>query len=487
VSGFFYFGTGVSVKEQILSVGIDIGTTTTQLVFSRLTLDSSASLMSIPQIEIVSKEVIYRGAIHFTPLKSVDEIDERKVQRLIEADYLAAGIAPDQVQTGAVIITGETARKKNAESVLQALSCFAGNFVVATAGATLEGVIAAKGANVDQESKKRGATILNLDIGGGTTNIAVFRNGEVIDFACLDIGGRLIRINSHGNIEYVSVQIDRLSRALDCHIVVGQPVNVASIERVVQRMAEILEEVLGIGSVSSDLGSLLTGHDLKRNYSIDYVSFTGGVADYINRNPITNDYLYGDIGIILGRAIANSRIPECLNILNSRETIRATVVGAGTHTTDVSGSTIAVVPGALPLQNVPVAKLSEEDEALPLSVWSDAIRTKAQSLRSNDPKENMALAFRGPSKLSFADAELLAEQIIAGMSTVLCSEKPLIVVIERDLAKGLGQILQRKLGPVKEVICIDSIRVENGDYIDIGQLLTDIGVVPVIVKTLIFN
>ncbi|MCK5826254.1 MAG: ethanolamine ammonia-lyase reactivating factor EutA, partial [Desulfuromusa sp.] len=174
------------MTEQILSVGIDIGTTTTQLVFSRLTLENTASLVSAPHIEIVAKEVIYRSAIHFTPLQTQQEIDARKTRELIEQEYQTAGITPAQVQTGAVIITGEAARKQNAETVLQVLSGFAGEFVVATAGPTLEGIIAGKGAGAAQESKQRTATIVNLDIGGGTTNIAVFRNGDVIDTACLD-------------------------------------------------------------------------------------------------------------------------------------------------------------------------------------------------------------------------------------------------------------------------------------------------------------
>ncbi len=126
------------MKEKILSVGIDIGTTTTQLVFSRLTLENTASLVTVPRIEIIAKEVVFRSTIHFTPLKSQHEIDEQRVRELIEREYQSAGITPEQVQTGAIIITGEAARKQNAESVLRALSGLAGEFVVATAGRTLE-------------------------------------------------------------------------------------------------------------------------------------------------------------------------------------------------------------------------------------------------------------------------------------------------------------------------------------------------------------
>ena len=95
---------------------------------------------------------------------------------------------------GAVIITGETARKSNSSKVLQALSGYAGDFVVATAGPDLESIIAGKGAGTETLSREHRGNIVNFDIGGGTSNLAMFRAGDVVDTACFDIGGRLIKI-----------------------------------------------------------------------------------------------------------------------------------------------------------------------------------------------------------------------------------------------------------------------------------------------------
>ena len=476
------------MTEQILSVGIDIGTTTTQLVFSRLTLENTASLVSAPRIEIVAKEVVYRSEIHFTPLRSQTEIDDQKTRELIEQEYRAAGMTPEQIQTGAVIITGEAARKQNAETVLRVLSGFAGEFVVATAGPALEGIIAGKGAGAEQESKQRGATIVNLDIGGGTTNIVVFRNGDVIDTACLDIGGRLIRFrDGSGEISYISDKMRNLTRSLNLTIEIQQRPSAETLSSVARRMAGILEEVLGLSPASPELAMMLTDHDLQRDYQIDYVSFSGGVADCIQTLPGGDAYQYGDIGIILGRAIANSKIPQQLKVLPATETIRATVVGAGSHTTSVSGSTISVSPAALPLQNIPVLKLSAEDEVLPFALWGEAIHKKVQWFNLEGEKQNLALAFNGPESLGFDDLTILARGIINGMEEILCKTCPLIVVIEKDLAKVMGQTLRSLLGFKKDVICIDTVRVQNGDYIDIGRELADGKVVPVIVKTLAFN
>ena len=476
------------MKEQILSVGIDIGTTTTQLVFSQLTLENTASLISVPRIEIIDKEVIFRSDIHFTPLRSKHEIDDNEIRDLILKDYSYAGITPDQVQTGAAIITGEAAKKKNAESVLVALSGLAGEFVVATAGPTLEGIIAGKGAGACQESKKRGATIVNLDIGGGTTNIAVFRNGELIDTACLDIGGRLIRFNNNqGGVSYIADKLRNLTRSMNLTVTENQTLGQGLIEKVANRMASILEEVLGLSEVSSELDMMLTDHDLKRDYHIDYVSFSGGVADCIENTKNGEDFRFGDIGVALGRAIALSKIPQQLKVLQAVETIRATVVGAGSHTTGISGSTISVSPGVLPMKNIPVLKLSMEDESLPLVQWGEAILRKVQWFNLDGEKQNLALAFCGQANLGFNEVKILAQEIIKGMQGVLCKTCPLVVVIEKDLAKVMGQTLRSQLGDKKDVICMDTIKVENGDYIDIGRELVDGNVVPIIVKTLVLN
>ena len=131
--------------SSILSVGIDIGTTTTQLIFSRLTIQNEGTAYSVPRFAITEKEILYRSRIHFTPLLSDTVIDAEGVRKIIDAEYTASGFDRTDIQTGAIIITGETARKENARDVLSALSGYAGDFVVATAGPALESVLAGKG------------------------------------------------------------------------------------------------------------------------------------------------------------------------------------------------------------------------------------------------------------------------------------------------------------------------------------------------------
>ncbi|WDV48259.1 ethanolamine ammonia-lyase reactivating factor EutA [Clostridiaceae bacterium M8S5] len=475
------------MMEQMLSVGIDIGTSTTQLVFSKLTIRNTASMVSVPCIKIVDKAVIYRSEIYFTPLKSLTEIDTDEVRKLIEKEYVKANIKPADVDTGAVIITGETARKENASQVLKTLSGLAGDFVVATAGPALEGIIAGKGANAAKISKDRSSTVVNLDIGGGTTNIAVFRDGEVIDTACLDIGGRLIKLDRDRRILYASDKIKKLAMSIGITLQEGSTISIEKLKKITNRMEEILEEVLGIKQKSKELDLITTDHDLRRDYNIDYVSFSGGVADCIDISDSSNDFCYGDIGILLGRSIKNGNILKEKPILVSSETIRATVIGAGTHTTDISGSTITFDENVLPIKNVPIIKLSLQEESLPLEKISQIIKDKISWFQVENDAQLIALAFEGKKGASFNYITQLSDSIISGMKEIIEKDYPIIIIVESDMAKVLGQTLKARVGYKKEVVCIDSVHVENGDYIDIGNSVANGKVVPVIVKTLLLN
>lgn len=476
------------MNEQILSVGIDIGTSTTQLVFSNITIENMASSFTVPRIVIVDKKVIYKSRIIFTPLLSDNKIDMEKIEEFVNQEYENAGIQKKDIQTGAVIITGETARRENANDVLQTLSGFAGDFVVATAGPDLESIIAAKGAGMHVFSEEHSTSVINIDIGGGTSNLAYLNKGEVIDTGCLDIGGRLIKIDPGSKkVTYISPKIKELIKERNLKVEEGKTTSCEQLQPIINEMVQIIEQSVGMETTSSFYHQAITHKGLQPQAKAKYLSFTGGVADSIYNESDEDPFKFGDIGILLGKAIRKSKLMSAFNIITPAETIRATVVGAGTHTTEISGSTITYTDGLFPLKNLPVLKIAKEEETLDARLLSETIQKKLDWFKVDGNIENVAVAFCGKLNPSFREIQWYAEGLLDGMESLLTKRFPMVIITEQDIAKVLGQTIYAKIGYPIDLICIDGIHVENGDYIDIGYPVADGSVLPVVIKTLVFH
>jgi len=481
------------MTETILSVGIDVGTSTTELVFSRLTVENLAGAFSVPRIEITGKQVIYRSGIHETPLLSPELIDPEALQRLILDEYRRADVRPADVHTGAAIITGETARAENAEQVLAALSDLAGDFVVATAGPNLESVLAARGAGIDRYSEHVGGIVANLDVGGGTTNIAAYQHGHLLGVSCLDIGGRLVRV-AGGRISQVSSTIERLAAASGVQLAVGQPADIERLRTLTRVMARQLAMAVGLVDKDALHAGLYTnqGRPLPASVIPSVVSFSGGVADLIDTSQTRanrdrqDPFRYGDIGVLLGWAIADDSAFALVERHLGAETIGATVVGAGVHTTEISGSTIEYAAEQLPIQNVPILRIPDDRQADP-AVLANEIAMRLQLIHPDSPDQTVAISLSGNHAVSFAEVRRTAEAIITGARPVLEGPNPLVIVLEKDRGKALGQSLAVLRGRRDDVICIDGVQTTSGDYIDIGQPVGAGRAVPVVVKTLVFN
>ena len=442
---------------KLISVGLDVGTTTTQMVVSRLTAQNRASSFAVPRMEITGREILYQSPIHFTPLIRDELIDGEGIRRIVEKEYQAAGITPDTVDTGAVIITGETSRKENAEAVLHALSQYAGDFVVATAGPDLESVLAAKGAGAVELSEK--GPVLHFDIGGGTSNLALCADGKVVATGCLNVGGRLLKFDPHGNITYTSPVLQGVGA--DAHI------GPTSHWKTAQYLATILEMAAGLREKTEDYYHFLTPGttDLIPPPGVT-LSFSGGVADCIEKE--IDPFAYGDLGPLLGKAIKESRLCQHPYRLGSH-TIRATVIGAGCHSARLSGSTIFRQNTPLPIKNLPVCTLTAQEQESP--DCKEIIRRKLSALDTPG-----ALFLPGWVSPSYSRITALAD-VLKGFR---CP-----IILEADMAKALGNALALRCPPNTPILCIDGLSSPEGSYLDIGAPAGPS--LTAIVKTLIFE
>lgn len=457
------------MAEHLLSVGLDVGTTTTQLILSQLEIENRASSFAVPELQIAKRQILYRSPVFFTPLASAQLVDGDAIRRLVEQQYAAAGVQRQQIDTGAVIITGETSRKENAARVLAALSEFAGDFVVATAGPDLESVLAAKGAGAVTLSQQEPGIILHMDIGGGTANLALLQEGNILQTGCMNVGGRLLKFSEGGKVTYVSPVLADLTDLRP-----GDYPQECQVEAIARLLTQALEMAAGLRPATDLLYKLWTtecGPVWPIPQGVQILSFSGGVADCIQtrQNPLT----FGDMGPILGQTIRESLLCQG-RFVTGQETIRATVIGAGCHSTTLSGSTVFLQNAPLPQKNLPVISFTAQEQES--HALQDLI---ARRLMAQD-SPRAVLAFPGWESPSYAQITGFGDQILAG-----AGNRELYICLEGDMAKALGQYLRLKLPEKAHCLCIDRVTLSQNSYLDLGVPIGP--ALPVVIKTLILE
>lgn len=476
---------------NILSVGIDIGTSTTQVAFSRLAVENTAGFFSVPHASITDKTVLYRSLPRSTPLVDDVLLDGERIRELVAGEFALAGYSPADTQTGAAIITGESARKENAELVLRTLSEFAGDFVVNTAGPDLESIIAGKGSGAWQYSREQDLSVVNLDIGGGTTNIAFFASGQTVSVGCYDIGGRLVRLDGDLTVTKLSRGAACISDALRLGLTVGERASPDALEQLTDKMAELLFQAIGFLSPEPLLEQLRTANSSKLALPprpAERLCFSGGVADLLDPDADGRElFRYGDIGALLGRSLCRSPLFARVPRLSASETIAATVIGAGTHTTTLSGSTVSVNAAVLPQKNLPVLRLTAEQEAACLRGETDALSDAVSWFLQQHDTQRFVLALEGPEDPDYPSLCRLASALCCCLDTALPEGAPVFLVLARDVGKALGLAVRGCLRGRRASVVLDGLRPENGGYLDLGKPLMDGLTVPVIIKTLIFG
>ena len=469
-------------RIELVSVGIDIGSSTSHLVLSKLLLKRKEKSASRRYV-IEQRNTVYEGQIINTPLLADNTIDIVTLTEFIKEEYQAAGVQAEDIQTGAVIITGESAGKKNAREIVDAISNDTGRFVSATAGPNFESLIAALGSGATARSKAAQKTILSCDIGGGTSNMAISKNGEIISTSCVSVGGRLLAVKTDGTIWRMDEPARQIIEHLGWRYQIGDKIPGEAVETIAALMADVLFEVMTGPAHSAMACQLMKTADLDFHGTIDEYVFSGGVAELIYGNTG-----YGnDIGQILADQIT-ALIPRLKSpVVEPINKIRATVIGAGAYSLSISGSSGYMDDRiAFPLRNIPVIRVDVDRSKLSIDHVKTQIQISFQRFDIIEGEKVVALYFKDPVNASYPKLELFAKSIEEALHNSINNKLPIILIFEGDIACSVGNVIRRETSLKTNLLSLDELILSEGDWIDIGEPLVEGQVFPVTVKSLVF-
>jgi ethanolamine utilization protein EutA len=484
--GRIYFtSTGRSLVDEdeivVLSVGVDIGSSTSHLVFSRIVLERLDS-----RYVVTSRETFYQSDILLTPYCAEEEIDATALGAFIERQYQNAKVDPDEIDAGALILTGVAVRRRNARNIGELFARQAGKMVAVSAGDNLEAVMSAHGSGAAARSIRDRATVMNVDVGGGTAKIAICADGRVIDLTALDVGARLICLDPAGRI----VRVEEAGRRFGAELGIGLESRARlapdAARALAARMADCLFEAMNGGSPMCGGRTLLRLDPLARRGAVDQLTFSGGVAEYIYGREAQT---YGDLGALLAQEIRVRAEQWGPKLERPSEGIRATVIGASQYTTQVSGGTIYVSPlSTLPLRNVPVIAppfALATDEIDPAAVAAQ-LKTLLKRLDLEETSTPVAVfvPWRGPATFQRLDA--FCRGLTDGLAEILADGHPLVLAGDGDVGGLMGIHLREEMQLDNAIVSVDGLELKEFDYIDIGNMLPHSGAVPVVIKSLIF-
>jgi ethanolamine utilization protein EutA len=466
------------------TVGIDVGSSTSHLLFAKVALQRQSQGLSSRFI-VVGREIVWRSPILLTPFLPDGTIDAEELGAFFRRCYADAGFGQDAIDSGAVILTGEAIKRKNARAIDELFAAQAGKFVCATAGHKLESRLAAHGSGAVALSKARDTCLLHVDVGGGTTKLALIDRGTIVGLCAFAVGGRLIARDAEGAWSRIDHSAQLVADDLGLKISPQALADESMRHRIAQRLAVVAADVIG-GKTLDGLGrSLMLTEPLPRAATPTALTFSGGVAEYIFGHQREE---FGDIAKPLAAALAGELSRRAgLPLIDPGQRIRATVIGASQFTVQVSGKTIYLPdPYVLPVHNVPVVRV-----ALPVAGDIDPERFAA-AIRAGldeielDSHARLAVAFPWHGDPEHARLKAAGQAVVCALAPLADKLKLLLVVIDGDVGKTFGRLMHRELNWPGKLISIDGVELQELDYVDIGALIAPPGVVPVVIKSLLF-
>ena len=472
------------------SVGIDIGSAGTQVVFSRVHLRRHGEDLASRYI-VVERETVYQSPVALTPYRDETRIDDAALGALIDRAYGEARLHPDDIDTGVVILTGEALRRENAQGIAAILADQGGEFVCATAGHHMEAMLAAYGSGAARLSQECGRRLLNIDVGGGTTKLGVVEGGRVLATAAIHIGGRLQVVDGEGRITRLDPAGRHHAEAAGFDWSLGDRVAEGDLDRVAETMADTLVAALTERPLPDAAARLYLTDPIGDLDEVAGVLFSGGVAEYVYGREERD---FGDMGRRLGRALMDRTRSGALPwpLQPAHECIRATALGASEYSIQLSGNTGTITsPGALlPRRNLPVLKPDFEigaEGAVDGAALAKAIRDHLVAFDLDASTEDLALALQWAGPPEYRRVRAFAEGIRDGLGERLARGLPIYLMLDGDVALTLGSILREELGVTSEILAIDGVVLWDFDYIDLGRIRLPSRTVPVTIKSLVFS
>jgi ethanolamine utilization protein EutA len=435
---------------------------------------------------VTERETFYQSDILLTPYASADEIDADALGAFIAKQYESAMVDPDEIDAGALILTGVAVRRSNARRIGELFAAQAGKLVAVSAGDSLETVMAAYGSGAVARSIRDEATVMNVDVGGGTAKIAVCRNGEVVAITALDVGARLVCIDADRKIVRLEEAGRHFAADLGFRLWIGDTLGEPQARALAAGMADRLFEAMRGGTPKLGDTGLLRLDPLPWRGKVDEVTFSGGVAEYIFG---WEQGSFGDLGALLGEEIRKRVDAWGVRLEKPTEGIRATVIGASQYTTQVSGSTIFVSPlGTLPLRNIPVIAptLALDHETIEASAISEAIKAVLSRLDLTEPDGPVAVFVPWRGSATFQRLDAFCRGIAGGLASRVAKHLPIVLAGDGDVGGLIGIHFREEMKLANPIVSIDGLELKEFDYIDIGEMLESSGAVPVVIKSLIF-
>lgn len=471
---------------MLTSVGMDIGSSGTQVIFSRLHMQRISEDLTSRYI-VSNRETFYESPVCLTPYRSDTKIDDKALGEIIDAAYDAARVNPAEIDTGVVILTGEALRRENAEGIAAILAEQGGEFVCATAGHHMEAMLAAYGSGAARASYDLGKRLLNIDIGGGTTKLAIVERGAVLATGAIHIGGRLQVTEKDGRISRLDPAGWHHAHEAGFHWALGDVVAPADLERVGDEMARTLAMALACRPLPLEVERLYLTEPLTDFTGIEGVIVSGGVGEYVYGREARD---FGDLGKRLGQAFRRELDELPWPLLPAAACIRATALGASEYTVQLSGNTshITSTSRLLPRRNMQVVQPRlPPAETLDPAAIARAIRSHLHAFDFADADRDVALALRWEGQPEYRRLRAFAEGVRDGMASRLAAGKPLYVMLDGDVAMTLGRLMSEELGVANDLLIIDGMQLRDFDYIDLGKIRLPSRTVPVTIKSLIFS